>query len=304
MYQYDAPAAPPPTPTSDTVSFNAIYGVDFSGARLAGRHAWLARIERDARDDAPAPYKLTRLARLDALCGVPEREPVLAHLVSQIAASHSALWALGFPFGLPLEVQPEAATGGWPAQVGFLHEWGDDAYGAGVECLRRAQALGHKGHIRRLTDVETRAPWDTYSYRIIYQTFYGMRDVLGALWGTEGTAILPFDYARLARSARVLVEACPSSTLRRLGLPHTGYKRAGAGALASSHRRARREILAGLASHVSVGRTRRRLVMLDPAGDALDALVAAVGAALSWPETDHGRVAGHPRYVCEGRQYV
>jgi len=89
--------------------------VDFSGARLAGRHAWLARIERNARDDAPAPYKLTWLARLDALCGVPEREPVLAHLVSQIAASHSALWALGFPFGLPLEVQPEAATGGWPA---------------------------------------------------------------------------------------------------------------------------------------------------------------------------------------------
>jgi len=278
--------------------------VDFSGARLAGRHAWLARIERDARDDAPAPYKLTRLARLDALCGVPEREPVLAHLVSQIAASHSALWALGFPFGLPLEVQPEAAKDGWPAQVGFLREWGEDAYGAGVECLRRAQALGHKGHIRRLTDMETQAPWDTYSYRIIYQTFYGMRDVLGPLWATEGTAILPFAYTRLAQSARVLVEACPSSTLRCLGLPHTGYKRAGAGALASSHRRARREILAGLAPHVSVGRVRRRLLMLDPAGDALDALVAAVGAALSWPETDHGQVSGHPRYVCEGRQYV
>ena len=125
---------------------------------------------------------------------------------------------------------------------------------------------------------------------------------LGALWGTEGTAILPFDYARLAGAARVLVEACPSSTLRRLGLPHTGYKKAGA--LEASHRRARRDILAGLASHVSVGRARRRALMLDPAGDALDALVAAVGAALSWPETDHGRVAGHPRYVREGRQYV
>jgi hypothetical protein len=49
----------------------------------------------------------------------------------------------------------------------FLRAWGEDAYGAGVECLRRAQALGGPGHIRRLTDLEARAPFDSYHYRII-----------------------------------------------------------------------------------------------------------------------------------------
>ena len=283
--------------------FDTIYGVDFSGARLAGRHAWIARIER-ADQDAPAPHRLTRLARLDALAGAPEREAALAHLVTAIAASEGALWALGFPFGLPVEVLPQTERDGWPGQLDFLREWGEDAYAAGVECLNRAKALGHSGHIRRLTDVETRAPWDAYSYRIIYQTFYGMRDVLGALWGGDGTAILPFDYDRLPGARRVVVEACPASTLKRLGLPHQGYKVTGAGPLTSSHRRARRQILAGLAAHVSVGRVRRRLLMQDGAGDALDALLAAVGAAQSWTYTDHRQTAAHPRYVREGRHYA
>ena len=35
-------------------------------------------------------------------------------------------------------------------------------------------------HIRRLTDREAKAPFDCYHYRIIHQTFYGMRDVLAA----------------------------------------------------------------------------------------------------------------------------
>ena len=284
--------------------FDTIYGVDFSGARLAGRHAWVARIERTALPAPIAPYKLTRLARLDALAGAPEREAALAHLVKAIAASDGALWALGFPFGLPVEVLPQTEQDGWASQLEFLRGWGEDAYAAGVECLNRAKALGHKGHIRRLTDVEMLAPWDTYSYRIIYQTFYGMRDVLGELWQAEGTVILPFDYDRLSDARRVVVEACPASTLKRLGLPHQGYKQSGAAALTAAHRRVRRQIVVGLAAQVSVGRVRRRLLMQDPDGDALDALVAAVGAAGAWAYTDHKKVAVQPRYVREGRHYA
>ena len=80
-----------------------------------------------------------------------------------------------------MEVLDGTEEGGWSAQLEFLRGWGEDAYGVGLACLRRAPAQGHKGHIRRLTDIEVKAPWDTYAYRIIYQTFYGMRDVLGPL---------------------------------------------------------------------------------------------------------------------------
>ena len=81
--------------------FATIYGVDFSGARLAGRTLWVARIERKA---GLVPYRLTHLASLESLCGTAAREPVLARLVQMIRASQDALWALGFPFGLPVEV--------------------------------------------------------------------------------------------------------------------------------------------------------------------------------------------------------
>jgi hypothetical protein len=281
-------------------TFTTVYGVDFSGARLAGRNAWLARLEPVRR--GPVPFRLAELARLEALCGTAERGPVLVHLVERIRASHGALWAMDFPFGLPIEVMPAGAR--WPDQLAFLAEWGEDAYGAGVECLRRAQALGGPNHIRRLTDHEVKAPFDCYHYRIIYQTFYGMRDVLGPLWAVPRTAVLPFQYRKLARADRVLVEACPASTLKRLGLPHQNYKQATGGPLTARRRRTRRAILAGLAAHVLVGATDHRRMMRNPGGDALDALIAAVGGAQTWAATEPAALARHPRYPREGRIFA
>jgi hypothetical protein len=284
----------------------AVYGVDFSGARLAGRHTWLARIERAGEDHATAPYRLTQLAPLGKLAKTDERGPALAHLVGRIAASEGALWAMDFPFGFPVEVMPPGA--GWLAQLAFVRGWApEECWAAGVACLDRAKALGREGHIRRLTDRENRCPFDSYHYRIIYQTFFGMRDVLAPLLlgpAACGTAVLPFRYTALPGARRVVVEACPASTLKHLGLPHQNYKQPGGGPPDARRRAVRRVILAGLAPHVRVGRARRKLLMDDGGGDALDALIAAVGAALSWRETDHRAVMRHPLYVREGRQFV
>ncbi|MCA1815644.1 MAG: DUF429 domain-containing protein, partial [Acidobacteria bacterium] len=159
-------------------------------------------------------------------------------------------------------------------------------------------------HIRRLTDVEARAPFDPYHYRIIYQTFHGMRSVLDPLRRRRGTAILPFQYRRLTNARRVLVEACPASTLKRLRLPHQNYKQPEGGALTAKRRRTRRAILEGLSAHVSISERDRRRIMRNGGGDALDAVLAAVGAARAWRETDHGSVARHRRYPREGRLYV
>src|SRR5262245_8293436 len=251
------------------IPFIAVHGVDFSGARLAGRNTWVARLEPRPRSCGPA-YQLAALGRLEKLCGTAERAPALAFLVNQIAASDGALWALDFPFGLPIEVMARGAR--WAAQFDFLLDWGDDAYGAGVECVRRALRRGRAMHIRRLTDVEEKAPFDCYHYRIIYQTFFGMRDVLGPLRRARPTAILPFQYGRRATARRVLVEACPASTLKRLGLPHQNYKQPQGGPLISRRRRTRWAILDGLASHVLLQATHSRILMRDGGGDALDAI--------------------------------
>jgi hypothetical protein len=192
----------------------------------------------------------------------------------------------------------------WPAQLDFLHSWGEDAYGVGLECIRRALEAGGPMHIRRLTDSEEKAPFDPYHYRIIYQTFYGMRDVLGPLWRRPRTAILPFQYRRLASATRVLVEACPASTLKRMGLPHQNYKQPEGGKLTPVRMRTRQAILRGLAAYVAIGTTHRRHIMRNGGGDALDAVIAAIGGAASWHSCDHRRVARHPRYPREGRLYV
>jgi hypothetical protein len=282
--------------------FSAVYGVDFSGARLAGRNTWVARIEPWRGRTRAAPYRLTDLACLERLCGAAERAPALAHLVGLIADSQQALWALDFPFGLPIEVLDPGAR--WAAQFDFLHAWGEDAYGLGLECLRRARRLGGPIHIRRLTDHEAKAPFDCYHYRIIYQTFHGMRDVLGPLARRRHTAVLPFHYRRLGAARRVLVEACPSSTLKRLGLPHQNYKQPEGGPLTRKRLGTRRAILAGLGRHVAIADGHRRAIMRNGGGDALDAVIAALGAIQAWHAADHRHIARHPRYPREGRLFA
>ena len=44
--------------------------------------------------------------------------------------------------------------------------------------------------------------------------------------------------------------------------------------------------------------------MRNPGGDALDAVIAALGATQAWQLADHRVIARHPRYRREGRLYV
>jgi hypothetical protein len=131
-----------------------------------------------------------------------------------------------------------------------------------------------------------------------------MRDVLGPLLRTKRTAILPFQYRRLASAERVVVEACPASSLKRLGLPHQNYKQPAGGPLTAKRRRTRRAILDGLAGLVDLDDRQRRVLMRNAGGDALDAVIAAVGALRAWTAANHWHVARHPRYPREGRLYA
>jgi hypothetical protein len=279
-------------------AIRTVFGVDFSGARLAGRNTWIAALRAARR----GPSRLVSLHRLEALTGVADRGPALAHLVVLIRDSDRALWAFDFPFGLPIEVMAVGAR--WADQFSFLREWADDAYAAGVECVRRARQLGGALHIRRVCDTEVKTPFDCYHYRIIYQTFFGMRDVLGPLRRDPATAVLPFQYRRLLAARRVLIESCPASVLKDLRLPHQNYKQTEPGPLSRKRLKTRRAILAGLESFVAMTSAHRRAIMRNGGGDALDAVIAAVGAWRAWRRTDHAAVARHPRYRLEGRVYV
>jgi hypothetical protein len=282
-------------------AFGTVFGVDFSGARLAGRTTWVARLDPSASGNGRA-FALGSLDRLDRLAGTAERRQALAHLVRLVAGSTDALWAFDFPFGLPVELFPAKAR--WPRQLALVREYAADSYGLGLECIRRARSVGGPMHIRRQTDVDARAPFDPYHYRIIYQTFYGMHEVLRPLRRDPRTAVLPFQYHRLPAADRVLVEACPASTLKRLGLPHQNYKQPAGGPLTRRRRLSRRVILAGIAAEVGIDDRQRRVMMRDPGGDAIDAVLAALGAAQAFASVDHSAIARHTRYPREGHLYV
>lgn len=276
---------------------DTIFGVDFSGARLAGRFVWVARLRRTR---GPVRYRLSALDRLDQLAGAAERGPALAHLVRLVADSDSALWGLDFPFAFPAAVMKPGAT--WDDQFAFVRSF-EDAYPAGVECVRRSLARGGPMHVRRATDAEAKAPLDPYHYRIIYQTFHGLRDVLDPLRRLPRTAVLPFQYRKFWSASRVLVESCPACVLKRFGLPHARYKQPRGGPLERVSIRNRHAILDGIARYVVVEPTHRRVVMRDSGADALDAVLAAVRLATAWPATDHKAIARHPHYPREGRLY-
>jgi len=275
--------------------FANVYGVDFSGARLAGRTLWVAAARREG-----SRLHVKELFSLEEACGDAGRERALPFLVDLIRRSDDALWAIDAPFGLPVEILDSRMT--WHGLLRFVRAWRADGYDLGTWCVERARALGGPLHIYRPTDREAKTPFDCYHYRIIYQTFHAMRDVLWPLRRWRETAILPFQYDRLGRARRIVFETCPSSTLRRRGLPYRRYKQPEGGSLLPERREVRLRILRGLS--VSLDARQRTRILSDPGGDALDAVIAAVGGAEAWAGAPHTRVAADPRIRREGFVYA
>ena len=130
-----------------------------------------------------------------------------------------------------------------------------------------------------------------------------MRDVLRPLSAARGVAVLPFQYRKVPRARAVVLECCPSSVLKRLELPHQNYKQPAGGPLTPLRRRTRHAILAGLRAHVDLTPAHVRTVMRNPGGDALDAVLAAVGGRLGWERSDHRAIARDDRYPFEGHLF-
>ena len=274
-------------------------GIDFSGAAQSGKTAWCAEIRLET-----GPKGLPRLVSLRSLgdlAGGDDRDCVNRYLVDRILMQSKTFWGCDFPFGLPIELR----LGRWREQLRQLQEFEGDAKAYGHYLVARTEELCEQKHVRRLTDRETQTPFDCYHYRIIYQTFHGMRDVLNPVASKKQVAILPFQSKKLFenQASSYVVEACPSSTLKRWGLPHRLYKQSGGKPPDETHRQNRRTILKRLTQSVEISAHRRRLIMNDPGGDALDAVIAGIGSWQGFNESDHVKVSQHARYPREGRVY-
>lgn len=270
-----------------------VFGVDFSGARLAGKNTWVARF-----DVEPTRLRLRSLDSLESLAGTAERGPALAWLTDAIASSNDALWGIDAPLGLPVELFDDGTS--WRRILDFVCQFNGDAIALGRHLVERSRAFTGAMHVRRVTDREEKTPFDCYHYRIVHQTCHAMRDVATPLAREPHVRIAPFDDAD-DETRVVLVEACPSSTLRRLELPRRGYKQTTRGPVDAARTEVRERILGGIRRHASFGQRHRRVMLENPGGDAIDAVLAGVGAFAAWRRGDwRERALREPRIAREG----
>lgn len=240
-----------------------VAGVDFSGARTAGKSIWIA--EGSVSPDGILVDGLTRAAELPG--GAVALEPALAALVDYVATLNDAVVGFDFPFSIPaaLIAQPD-----WPAFVQhFAGAYPDP--GAFRTACSEASATRE---LKRRTDVEARVPWCAYNLRLYRQTWAGIRHVLWPLVeGDRGRAI-PMQNIRSGLPA--IAEVCPASWLKREGLYYP-YKGSGAEMLM-----ARTSILDALIERQALqpiaGRMRDTIIG-NTGGDALDSVLAAVATA-------------------------
>lgn len=235
-------------------------GLDFSGARDAGRHAWISqgrahhsRLEVwDCRPVAELPG--SGIAREVCL-------PALARWISELG---DCLIGCDFPFSLPLEVM---GFEGWEMCVAsFARRFPTP------EALRAACRSQEGRERRRQTDRETRAPFAPGNLRLYRQTYYGIRDVLSPLTQAGAVSVLPFQ--RLIPDRPWLIEVCPAVTLRRLGLYGCSYKGPGERRRLERWRLLDRLVELGMQLPARV----RQRALDDDGGDALDSLVALLTA--------------------------
>ena len=230
----------------------AIFGVDFSGARLAGEKIWIARARFENEE-----LQIEQLLRADELpdSGV-ERAPALAALVQLLSAEPNAVAGLDFPFSLATESLGETNY------ADFLNASADfeDA-----DAFKNAFA-----DARRRTDRDGKTPFTPLNHRLYRQTFYGIRDVLRPLVNL-GARILPMMDA--SKEALWLIEICPASTLKKEKL-YLSYK-----GKSDLQRLNRETILREIKARFGV-RTDQKMderIIGDTEGDALDAVLAALG---------------------------
>ena len=240
------------------IAFERFLGVDFSGARHAGRAIWVA--EGSPRDGG---LKINHLRRASDLPGgSADRTAALTALRAHLAHRENALIGLDFPFSLPGELLDAPDWVGFAR--GFMGRYPDP------EAFREAcqRRTGGK-ELKRRTDRRTATPFCAYNLRLYRQTYWGIAQVLAPLSEEARVAIVPV-LDRPGASA-TLAETCPASSLKRLDCyrPYKGREPALATARRAVLDRLKHEGLR--CSDAIADKT-----VKDIGGDALDALIAAM----------------------------
>lgn len=247
------------------------FGVDFSGARAAGKAIWIAegRLDGERRVALVDCYPATALPE----SGI-ERILALAALRRLIATTPDGVFGCDFPVGLPRAVLEGADWKSFIAGFGQRYEHAE-AFREGCRRITNGR------EIRRDTDRRARTPFCAWNLRLYRQTYHGLADIVAPLHRDGQASIISVESPDPSRAW--LAETCPASVLKFLGLyrPYKGPTPAA--------RQMRRDIIAALVERdflAAPSRSQRHRLIEDQGGDALDSVVACLAAASSLRQLD------------------
>lgn len=264
------------------MTIDSIYGIDFSGSKMAGDKIWITEA---SPDNGTLALKDCYPAR-DLPGSSRQRNACLNALRDFIEDHPNGVFGLDFPFGLPEKVTPDIPD--WETFIEEFSNYYNGPDGLREACKAKASDLPEdRIKYKRETDYEANAPLCPYDIRIQYQTYYGIANLLDPLVKDDTAQILPMQESD--KDGPRILEICPSSTLQDQGLPHKGYKDSSTEAT-----KIRREILRELP--VKLTKEARQTAVMDAEGDVVDSVVAAVAtqnAVLREDIIDPVSVEGH-----------
>jgi hypothetical protein len=236
------------------------YGIDFSGAKDAGRGIWVAR-----GVDTGENLVIEECMRGDSLQGsAKDRETCLRALVSIIKENSGAIYGFDFPFGLPAQL---VAQESWKSLIlAFPH-----LYKSPDHFRERCFTGARKREMKRMTEMKTRTPFAPYNRRVYKQTYFGITEILFPLIAEDLARVLPMQ--RPSAGKAWVMEVCPASVLKSLGLYNFQYK-----GKERKHREGRERILGRVKNTTPLRIEQSGLekrVLENHGGDALDSVIAA-----------------------------
>ncbi len=178
-----------------------IAGVDFSGARNAGKLIWIA-----SGVVAGGALRLETCFPAAELPGSgADRELALPALVKFLSRKTEPVVGLDFPFGMPAPLVKEKS---WEEFIAAFPENHASADAFRESCMK--QAGGRE--LKRRTDIETKTPFSAYNLRLYRQTYDGIRNILHPLITQDLARAIPTQQP--VDGKPVLAEACPASLLK------------------------------------------------------------------------------------------
>ncbi|MEJ2671507.1 MAG: DUF429 domain-containing protein [Deltaproteobacteria bacterium] len=268
----------------------AIYGIDFSGALLAGRKIWisLAVIKGGV-------LEIKNCFRGLSLPNSGRRLPdCLEALVTFIASHKNSIFGFDFPFGLPRQIAENIGCENWTGFISaFPHEFNNPH-----EFRYKCQQVFAKPEAKRTTDRESHTPFSPYNLRLFKQTYFGITGVLYPLLKNVNACVVPMQ--KVIDDRPLILEICPKSTLVREKIAIKKYK-----GKTKKHFVNRQLILNRLSEKaVIIPKNLSRSILADAEGDALDSVIAAYTVGKSLLNPTFPFPAGWKReYAIEGYVY-